>query len=101
MCALTIESLVPGALTYPHNMGGGKADRARFFQGITEAVNVAARDSARTGFREAARLTGALLMPSPFNLTCDETVFCRVLIAAAGGARDGAAALAPGCLHAT
>lgn len=74
-------------------MGGGKAGPARFFQGNTEAVNGAARDSALTGFREAARLTGAQSMPSPLNLTCEETLFCRVLILAAGHAQDGVTAL--------
>ena len=74
-------------------MGGGKADPARFFQGITEAVNAALQDSALTGLCEAARLTGALLMPSPLTLTCDETLFCRVLILAAGHAQDGVTAL--------
>jgi hypothetical protein len=37
-------------------------------------------------------------MPSPLHLTCDETLFCRALIAAAGDARDGAAALGRGLL---
>lgn len=86
-------SPIPAALTYPHNMGGGKADGARFFQELTEAVNGAARDSALTGFREVARLTGACSMPSPFKQTCDDTLFCRVLILAAGDARDGVTAL--------
>lgn len=74
-------------------MGGGKADPARFFQGITEAVNAGLKDSALTGFRDMGPDTGASSMPSPLNPDCDQTLFCRALIAAAGDAREGVTAL--------